>query len=69
MKELLKLTPDGHPDKENIVGALNKLQEEVDKINRDKAKSDNMKKMLEINQSLEGLPRVKLHIITATNYT
>jgi hypothetical protein len=54
---LLKLTPESHPDYKNITAAIDKLQAEVDKINKDKAKSDNMRKMLEISQSLEGVPR------------
>jgi len=57
LKELLKYTPSTHPDRNNIEKALEKLQKEVDNINKNKAKNDNMKKMLEIQQNLEGLPK------------
>ncbi len=62
LRELQKLTPESHPDYKNIGNALGKLQVEVDKINKDKAKNDNMKKMIEINQCLDGLPRVSLTV-------
>lgn len=57
LTELLKNTPMEHPDRQNIDNALKKLQEEVNVINTNKFKSDNMKKMLDISQSVEELPR------------
>jgi len=35
------------------------IQREVDKINVDKAKSDNLRKMLEINQIVDGASKIK----------
>eukprot|EP01119_Soliformovum_irregulare_P021524 TRINITY_DN7187_c0_g1_i1.p1 TRINITY_DN7187_c0_g1~~TRINITY_DN7187_c0_g1_i1.p1 ORF type:complete len:719 (+),score=148.22 TRINITY_DN7187_c0_g1_i1:2439-4595(+) len=54
---LFKYTPNGHPDKPNIEQALAKVQTEVDVINSNKAKNDNLKKMLEINTAVESMPR------------
>ncbi len=55
--ELLKQTLPSHQDYDNIALALQKLQSEVDGINKNKARNDNMKKMVEINKSMEGMPR------------
>lgn len=60
LRELIKLTPETHSDYTNILEASRRLQAEVDVINKDKAKSDNMKKMIELNQCIENLPRVKI---------
>mmetsp|Transcript_18534 Transcript_18534/g.25989 ORF Transcript_18534/g.25989 Transcript_18534/m.25989 type:complete len:527 (+) Transcript_18534:147-1727(+) len=57
LKELIKNTPADHPDYENLQEAVKKLNVEVDSINKNKAKADNLKKMLEINSAVEGYPR------------
>lgn len=56
---MIKYTPPEHPDAQNIINSLNVLQKEVDKINADKAKADNLKKMLDINQAVEGVSKIK----------
>lgn len=57
LQELLKYTEDGHADYSYILTALEKLQGEVDQINTGKARSDNLKKMVELSQKTTGLPR------------
>jgi hypothetical protein len=59
IQELVKYTPPSHPDCQNIIQSLRKMQVEVDKINMDKAKADNLKKMLEINSLVEGANKLK----------
>lgn len=39
------------------IATLMTLQAEVDSINKIKAKNDSMKKMLDISQQIEALPR------------
>jgi hypothetical protein len=47
--------PEDDPDYEKMKMALNKLQEEVDGINKNKAGTENLKKMLELHNNIEGL--------------
>jgi len=57
LSQLQKYTDPNHPDYQHIVAALQALQTEVDAINNNKARSDNMKKLLEINSIIEGIPK------------
>jgi hypothetical protein len=57
LRELNKNTAKSHPDKQHINRALAKLNEEVELINKHKFKNDNLKKMLEINQAVDSLPK------------
>ncbi len=55
LKELSKNTPENHEDYQNIKNALEKIQNEVDGINNNKAGADNLKKLVEISTSIDGL--------------
>lgn len=58
LKELAKNTPQEHPDHQNILQALEKLQKETQNINTNKAGADNMQKMIQIQNAIEGLSKV-----------
>jgi hypothetical protein len=60
LKELAKNTFADHPDHQNIIQALEKLQKETQNINQNKAGADNMQKMIQIQNSIEGLSKVHL---------
>jgi hypothetical protein len=66
LKELSKNTPENHEDYQNIKNALEKIQNEVDGINNNKAGSDNLKKLVEISTSIDGLkvPSSKIDLLT-----
>lgn len=52
LKELLKHTPESHPDYQNLTNALQSLEKTVDEINNVKTNSDNLRKMLAIHSSI-----------------
>eukprot|EP01119_Soliformovum_irregulare_P017773 TRINITY_DN5333_c0_g1_i1.p1 TRINITY_DN5333_c0_g1~~TRINITY_DN5333_c0_g1_i1.p1 ORF type:complete len:638 (+),score=152.97 TRINITY_DN5333_c0_g1_i1:96-2009(+) len=59
LRELLKATPENHPDYPNMQRALDKISTEADAINKNKAGSDNLKKMISIRDSIDGLKGFK----------
>jgi hypothetical protein len=60
LEELLKYTDQEEEDYQNIKDALQKIQREVDQINSNKAGTENLRKLLEIYNNLEGSPKVHI---------
>jgi hypothetical protein len=60
LKELLKFTQKTDPDYQNIQQALTKLLAATETINQNKAGADNMQKMIQIQNSIEGLSKVSV---------
>ncbi len=56
LESLVKVTDSDHPDYENIQKSIRSLHEEVARINKEKAKADDLKKMYELNQLIEEVP-------------
>ena len=57
LRELIRRTPADHEDRAGIEAAVEKIQRVVDEVNRNKAKADNLKQMLALNDRISGLPR------------
>jgi len=55
LRELLKHTPAGHPDYENLKQASASLQQVVDRINYVRAHEENMRKLVVVSESVVGL--------------
>lgn len=62
-QELIKYTAPDYPDYNNLKDALSKLQVEVDAINQNKAGADNLKKMINIHDRIDGL-KVAINLFT-----
>lgn len=57
LRELIKNTPLSHPERGGLEAATAKIQAVVDEVEKNKAKSDNLKRMLALNNRISGLPR------------
>lgn len=57
-KELLKSTPESHPDYTNIQDALQKGTQTVDYINSKNEEAEKINKMLHIQDALLEVPKV-----------
>jgi RhoGEF domain/SOS1/NGEF-like PH domain/FYVE zinc finger len=57
LKELIKYTPESHPDYESIAAAIDKIQEEVNLINQNKADQDNLRTVRDLMGRIEGLDK------------
>lgn len=55
LADLLKHTPQEHPDHQGLSLALSKMKETGDHINEKKRESENLNKLMEIERSLQGL--------------
>jgi hypothetical protein len=57
LREVIRHTDDDHPDFANLTAALAEVNKQVAELNENKAKADNLAKMLDINARVSGLPR------------
>jgi hypothetical protein len=57
LRELIKYTPAAHAERAGLEAAMAKIQAVVDEVDRNKAKADNLKRMLALNSRISGLPR------------
>ncbi|KAL6070710.1 RhoGEF domain containing protein [Balamuthia mandrillaris] len=55
LKELLKYTPDSHPDYKDLQAAYEKVSSVVEVVNQKKRESEDMQKILEIQGTIQGL--------------
>jgi RhoGEF domain/SOS1/NGEF-like PH domain len=60
LRELIKATPDSHPDFKPIGEAQRLTQSLVDEVNSSKREAENVNKMLEVTKSLAGADNLKL---------
>jgi len=54
-KELLKHTPDDHPDKPNLEKALQKTKQSASYVNEERRKAESYNKMTELTSKVKGL--------------
>ena len=54
MQDLLRNTPEDHPDHENLVIALNKIEEVVAYVNERKRLAENLQKILDVSNQIEA---------------
>jgi len=54
-KELLKHTPDDHPDKPNLEKALQKTKQSASYVNEERRKAESYNKMMELTSKVKGL--------------
>eukprot|EP00475_Leptophrys_vorax_P019975 TRINITY_DN2736_c0_g1_i1.p1 TRINITY_DN2736_c0_g1~~TRINITY_DN2736_c0_g1_i1.p1 ORF type:complete len:725 (+),score=210.00 TRINITY_DN2736_c0_g1_i1:40-2214(+) len=54
LREFLKNTPEGHPEREVLAGAFEKVQSIAQHINESKRRVENMSKVLAIQNKIEG---------------
>jgi len=57
LREVIRHTDESHPDYANLTAALAEVNKQVAELNENKAKADNLAKMLDINSRVSGLPR------------
>jgi hypothetical protein len=63
-KDLIKNTVSGHPDEKNLQDALQNIKELADYINANKHNSDEVTKILAIQNQLIGWPQVYNRILS-----
>jgi predicted transcriptional regulator len=57
-QELIKYTPEGHNDLEDLRAALDKVNSVAEHLNKHHLKAQNISKMMEIQYSLTGIGKV-----------
>jgi len=60
LKDLLRNTPEDHPDHENLVNALSKIEEVVVYVNERKRLAENLQKILDVSQQIESKESLNL---------
>ena len=60
LRELLKCTPDAHPDRESLSIAMTLTQSLVDQVNTSKREAENVRNMLSVTSQLSGADNLKL---------